>query len=127
MTITRRGFLGMAGVAGVAGLAAGAGLAGCAPAPEKATPVAATGDEAVSGAAYEAAATYTCDICICGAGNSGLSAAVEAAQQGLGVVVLEKHGGTGGGGIGTEGVFAVNSQMQKDANISIKPDESISC
>ena len=127
MTITRRGFLGMAGVAGVAGLAAGAGLAGCAPAPEKATPVAATGDEAASGAAYEAAATYTCDICICGAGNSGLSAAVEAAQQGLGVVVLEKHGGTGGGGIGTEGVFAVNSQMQQDANISIKPAEIISC
>ena len=127
MAITRRGFVGMAGVAGVAGLAAGAGLAGCAPAPEKATPVAATGDEAASGAAYEAAATYTCDICICGAGNSGLSAAVEAAQQGLGVVVLEKHGGTGGGGIGTEGVFAVNSQMQQDANISIKPAEIISC
>ena len=120
MTITRRGFLGMAGVAGVAGLAAGAGLAGCAPAPEKATPVAATGDEAASGAAYEAAATYTCDICICGAGNSGLSAAVEAAQQGLGVVVLEKHGGTGGGGIGTEGVMSTFDEMTHTKSIVLK-------
>ena len=67
----------------------------------------------------------TCDVCICGAGNSGLSAAVEAAQQGLGVVVLEKHGGTGGGGIGTEGVFAVNSKMQQDAGIAIEPAEVI--
>lgn len=75
---------------------------------------------------FDAVATYDCDICICGAGNSGLSAAVEAAQQGLGVVVLEKQGGTGGGGIGTEGVFAVNSEMQQAAGISIEPAEIIS-
>lgn len=132
MELTRRSFLGMAGVAG---LAAGAGLVGCAPA--------ATSGEGGSGenggaqggsadaskpakGAKSAVATYTCDICICGAGNSGLSAAVEAAQQGLGVVVLEKQGGTGGGGIGTEGVFAVNSEMQQKAGISIEPADIIS-
>lgn len=128
MTITRRGFLGLAGVAS---FAAGASIAGCAPAAKEGNaPMASTGegDSAEKKAAsYSPVATYDCDICICGAGNSGLSAAVEAAQQGLGVVVLEKQGGTGGGGIGTEGVFAVNSQMQKDANISIKPAEIISC
>ena len=40
---------------------------------------------------FDAVATYDCDICICGAGNSGLSAAVEAAQQGLGVVVRKSR------------------------------------
>ena len=120
MELTRRSFLGIAGAAGLA--AAGAGLAGCAP-------TSAGGQDREEGAAkgeegapsHSAVATYTCDVCICGAGNSGLSAAVEAAQQGLGVVVLEKQGGTGGGGIGTEGVFAVNSTMQQEAGIAIEP------
>lgn len=127
MELTRRSFL---GIVGAAGLAAGTGLVGCAPtttvsnADEKAASAQGTGTE--SKPAHAAVATYTCDVCICGAGNSGLSAAVEAAQQGLGVVVLEKQGGTGGGGIGTEGVFAVNSVMQQEADISIEPAEIIS-
>lgn len=125
MELTRRSFLGIAGMAGVA--AAGAGLAGCAPASTgtSAQDASNDGDDAKGGVTRQAVATYTCDVCICGAGNSGLSAAVEAAQQGLGVVVLEKHGGTGGGGIGTEGVFAVNSKMQQDAGIAIEPAEVI--
>ena len=130
MELTRRSFLGIAGMAGIA--AAGAGLAGCAAAPandgasQSKTDGASDEDKKSSGATRNAVATYTCDVCICGAGNSGLSAAVEAAQQGLGVVVLEKHGGTGGGGIGTEGVFAVNSKMQQEAGITIEPAEVIS-
>lgn len=116
MELTRRGFLGTAGVAAGAALT---GTAGVALADQPVT-------EAVS-APVEPVATYTCDICICGAGNSGLSAAVEAAQQGLGVVVLEKMGGTGGGGIGTEGVFGVGSEMQKAAGIEIEPAAVISC
>lgn len=130
MELTRRSFLEIAGMAGIA--AAGAGLAGCAAAPandgasQSKTDGASDEDKKSSGATRNAVATYTCDVCICGAGNSGLSAAVEAAQQGLGVVVLEKHGGTGGGGIGTEGVFAVNSKMQQEAGITIEPAEVIS-
>ena len=129
MELTRRSFLGMAGVAG---LAAGASLAGCAPAggPQDAGGNgggdSAKGGTASKGASKNAVATYACDLCVCGAGNSGLSAAVEAAQRGLGVVVLEKQGGTGGGGIGTEGVFAVNSEMQQEAGISIEPADIIS-
>ena len=69
---------------------------------------------------------YDADICIIGAGNSGLAAAVEAAQQGLGVIVLEKQGAPGGGGIGTEGLFAVGSEMQKEAGIVIEPAAVIS-
>lgn len=121
MEITRRGFLGAAGAAGAAAAVAPAvqAVPGTALAEE-----AAAGEGGADGAAP--VATYTCDICIVGAGNSGLSAAVEAAQQGLGVVVLEKQGSQGGGGIGTEGLFAVGSQMQKDAGIEIEPAEVIS-
>lgn len=125
MELSRRNFLGMAGFAAAASVGAGIGLTGCSP--TSSTSGAEGGDAEQSGTvSRNAVATYTCDICICGAGNSGLSAAVEAAQQGLGVIVLEKHGGTGGGGIGTEGVFAVNSKMQQDAGISIDPAEVIS-
>ncbi len=124
MDVTRRNFLSIAGVAGIA--AAGAGLAGCSStsASDSASDESSSATATVS---HDAVATYDCDICICGAGNSGLSAAVEAAQQGLGVVVLEKHGGAGGGGIGTEGVFAVGSAMQQAAGIEIEPAEVISC
>ena len=129
MELTRRSFLGMAGVAG---LAAGASLAGCAPAGGSQDAGGNGRDDsakdgtASKGASKNAVATYACALCVCGAGNSGLSAAVDAAQRGLGVVVLEKQGGTGGGGIGTEGVFAVNSEMQQEAGISIEPADIIS-
>lgn len=126
MEITRRNFFGMAGAAGIAAAGMGAGLVGCAPSGTKNEASQSEETSAATNVERNAVATYTCDICICGAGNSGLSAAVEAAQQGLGVVVLEKHGGTGGGGIGTEGVFAVNSAMQQEAGISIEPAEVIS-
>ena len=126
MDITRRNFLGIAGATGIAAAAAGAGLVGCAPASQSSGSNSESQEGSSQSVTRNVVATYTCDICICGAGNSGLSAAVEAAQQGLGVVVLEKHGGTGGGGIGTEGVFAVNSTMQQEAGIQIEPAEIIS-
>lgn len=113
MELTRRNFLGTA--AGTAAVALSAG-----------TVTAAVAEETTE-AAPAPVAVYDCDICICGAGNSGLAAAVEAAQQGLGVVVLEKFGACGGGGIGTEGVFGVNSAMQQEAGIEIDISEVISC
>ena len=121
MELTRRRFLGTASAVGAVG---GACVALQATLPERA--VAEEAGEPIE-TTKEPVATYTCDVCIVGAGNSGLSAAVEAAQQGLGVVVLEKQGCQGGGGIGTEGLFAVGSQMQKDAGIQIEPAEVISC
>ena len=59
------------------------------------------------------------DIVVVGAGASGVSAAVQAAQLGAKVVLLEKQDIVGGNGIGTEGLFAVGSKMQEDAGISI--------
>ena len=70
--------------------------------------------------------TYECDVCVVGCGVSGLAACVSAAQQGLSVIGLEKTGSTGGGGRGTEGVFAVGSQMQQDLGITVEPAEVLS-
>lgn len=55
------------------------------------------------------------DVVIVGAGASGFSAALEAADQGLKVLVLEKGRKTGGSGNYMDGAFAVNSTIQKEA------------
>ena len=65
------------------------------------------------------AETIECDIAVVGAGISGLSAAVQAAENGNKVIVLEAGGVAGGNGAGTEGVFAVGSVLQKNLNIEI--------
>jgi fumarate reductase flavoprotein subunit len=133
--ITRKEFLKGAAVtaAGIGVL----GVSGCAPAvstSEPATPSTTTSNPTAESAAVENAAapaitpvgTYDCDVCVVGCGVSGLSACVSAAEQGLSVIGLEKAGSTGGGGRGTEGVFAVGSQMQKDLGITVEPAEVVS-
>lgn len=128
MEMTRRGFVGAAGMASAAALGVGTlGIsANRAKASESPSPVVAGGQVgAEADAATASVVTYTADVCIVGGGNSGLAAAVEAAQQGLGVVLLEKQGATGGGGVGTEGLFAVGSEMQKASGIEIEPAEVI--
>lgn len=66
---------------------------------------------------------FTADIVIIGSGISGLSAAVQAGEDGLKTVVLEKLGATGGNGSGVEGQFAVNSRFQKELGIDISSGE----
>lgn len=122
MDVTRRTFIGAAGAMGTA-LGVGS-LGGMRVRASEGQP-SGQADGASEAQAPDPVAVYTADICIVGAGNSGLAAAVEAAQQGLGVVVLEKQGAPGGGGVGTEGVFAVGSEMQKEAGIEIEPAEVI--
>lgn len=61
----------------------------------------------------------TVDVVVVGAGASGVAAAVQAAQLGAKVVLLEKQDIVGGNGVGTEGLFAVGSKMQEEAGISI--------
>ena len=68
-----------------------------------------------------AAQTYDCDICVVGAGAAGLAAAVEAAQAGVKVIVLESQGITGGNINGVEGCFGLGSTMQKERGIDIDP------
>jgi fumarate reductase flavoprotein subunit len=53
------------------------------------------------------------DIVIIGAGSAGLSAALTAAQGGASVILLEKADKVGGAGNYAEGVFGVETEMQR--------------
>jgi fumarate reductase flavoprotein subunit len=59
------------------------------------------------------------DIVVVGSGASGICATVQAAELGAKVILLEKNTFLGGNGLGTEGMFAVGSDMQKQAGIQI--------
>lgn len=62
--------------------------------------------------------TIDTDIVVVGAGIAGLSAAIEAANAGAKVVLLEKMGSTGGASITCGGeVLAAGTQLQKDQGI----------
>ena len=65
------------------------------------------------------------DLVIVGAGGSGLAAAVEAAEAGANVVVLERMPYAGGGELGVEGIFGVNSSMQQAEGIDISAGEMV--
>jgi len=53
------------------------------------------------------------DIVVIGAGGAGLSAAIQAAQEGADVIIFEKMSMTGGTSQYAEGVFGMNSSLQK--------------
>lgn len=65
----------------------------------------------------------TKDLVIIGSGISGLSAAVQAGQDGVDTIVIEKLAATGGNGGGVEGQFAINSERQQELGIRITPNE----
>lgn len=107
----RRSFLKGAVLAGVA---ASAGLVGCTSAAAPAS----------AGAGQDAAAdikpeeTKDCDICVVGAGISGLAACVKAAQQGAKVIVLEAAGSAGGNGLGVEERGLTNARVEANGSES---------
>ena len=121
MELTRRNFLESIGILGAG--AAVASLAGCSQPASSA--------ESSNGAANaESAAdaigvtipknideTIDCDIVVVGGGISGLAAAVQAAGDGLNVVMLEKTGALGSMGGSVEGTLGVQSKMQLAAGI----------
>ena len=69
--------------------------------------------------------TMETQMCIIGGGGTGLAAACQARQLGLDVLLLEKRGATGGSFIGTEGLFAAQSSMQKALGVDFTPSEVI--
>lgn len=119
--ISRRSFLGLGAIAGTAAI--GAGLAGCSPSSSTEKTESSQESTYKPGTIAE---TIDTDIVVCGLGMSGLAAAVQAANNGDNVVGIEATSVTGGNGIGVEGIFGVNSKMQKEAGIDIKPVEIVS-
>ncbi len=103
MELSRRQFVAGTAAVAAAGVAAGSISIACA---EEADNITADSEETV-------------DVVVVGAGASGVAAAVQAAELGAKVVLLEKQDIVGGNGVGTEGLFAVGSKMQEEAGISI--------
>ena len=117
--MSRRMFVAGTAAAGVAGAAlGGARLARANEAAEAAGPWAL---EELG----EPTETIDVDMCVLGAGGTGLAAAIQATQLGLDVVVLEKQAMVGGSFVGTEGLFAVGSHWQDEAGESFTADEVI--
>ena len=68
--------------------------------------------------------TKGADIVVIGSGATGMAAALTAAEQGVRVIILEKMANTGGTSNFPEGMFAVESEMQREQYIDITRDEA---
>ncbi len=64
------------------------------------------------------------DIVIVGGGSAGLSAAVAAAEKGADVAVFQKERTLGGNGNRGMGMFAVESRLQKEQNVTLTREEA---
>ncbi|MEN6565194.1 MAG: FAD-dependent oxidoreductase [Veillonellales bacterium] len=76
-------------------------------------------DKATSSAAAE---KKQADVVVIGAGMAGMSAAIEAAQQGSKVILLEKEGVLGGSTNHAEGMFGSESPLQKERGITVNEE-----
>lgn len=115
--LSRRSFLKGAAIAGASAAAVGA-LAGCSSsgaAAEGATEIA--GAEGIGSASYadQVSSTMECDYCVIGSGTCGMTSAIEAAQNGLSVIVLEKRNLLGGTSTVAEEFFALGTHWQEEA------------
>jgi fumarate reductase flavoprotein subunit len=70
-----------------------------------------------------AAQNYSADVVVIGAGGAGLSAALTAAQGGAKVIVFEKDRMVGGTGNFAEGIFGIETEMQKRKWINLTKDQ----
>lgn len=126
--VSRRSFLqgSAAGIAGaaLAGAAVSEAFADEANAEAEEETVEVEAEEEAEGSAdsgeKDIVATYECDICVVGAGFSGMIAAVEAAEDGANVLIVEASDTTGGSGAnGLEGSFGANSSMQQELGLEV--------
>lgn len=126
MELTRRNFLQGASVLGVG--AAVAGLTGCSP---SAASKASTTESAESPTDIgletkltAADATTTVDIVVLGSGAAGVSAAVQACEEGMNVALLDR-GSWGGSTAFAEGILGLNTDTQKARGISNDIEECV--
>jgi fumarate reductase flavoprotein subunit len=124
MDLKRRDFI--KGALAVGGIATIGGLAGCAPTEPGAGATTDAGEGAKPATNYKVVATYEADICCVGAGMGGLSAAVEAYQNGASCVLVEQTGFAGAGACGVEGMFSLGAKIQVEAGIpEVEPVEFV--
>ncbi len=67
--------------------------------------------------------TMSTEVVVVGSGSTGVSAAVQAAQLGLKVIMLEKNPSVGGTSAVTEGYGAINTTMQEQQGIHYDPKD----
>lgn len=79
---------------------------------------------AQSGSACAADRKITTDIVVIGGGSTGMAAALTGAQGGAKVVVLEKNPYLGGSSNFAEGLFAVESELQRAKSYGLTRDEA---
>ncbi|KAA0887966.1 FAD-dependent oxidoreductase [Oryzomonas rubra] len=79
---------------------------------------------AFSGSVYAADKTINTDIVVVGGGSTGLTAAVAAAEGGAKVMVFEKNPYLGGSSNFAEGLFAVESELQRAKSYGLTKDEA---
>ncbi|MDR2348372.1 MAG: FAD-dependent oxidoreductase [Bifidobacteriaceae bacterium] len=121
-TIRRRTFIKGAGVLGGAaalGLVAGCNQPTSTDTGEEGKSTAPSDTPAQASKTYQPTEVIEADVVVVGSGSSGMCATVQAAELGAKTYCLEKEATTGGNGRGTEGVFALGSQAQKDAGVVI--------
>jgi fumarate reductase flavoprotein subunit len=115
--LSRRNFLRGAAIAGASALALSA--AACSPESNSGGDTdgsATTGAEQPTRNIVE---TLECDVLVAGVGIAGLVAAVQCGENGLKVIAIEKQVAIGGNGKFTEGVFAVDSPLQREQGIEV--------
>ena len=123
--ISRRAFVTGAAAAGT--IATAVGLAGCSqPASDGGTQTSSSGEAASGVFSWETppapiddadiADTYDCEVCVVGAGLSGVTTALRAAEEGLNVLVLQNLNEANTQGTGAS---AVNSKRQIDQGLEI--------
>jgi fumarate reductase flavoprotein subunit len=64
------------------------------------------------------------DVVVVGAGSGGLTAGLAAAQGGADVVVVEQLAAPGGLSLFAEGMFAVESSLQRKTYVGLTRDEA---
>lgn len=128
MGLSRRSFLASAGVLAAGAGAASFGLAGCSPSSSSGDDGATSGASGAQGDSeftmQSADSTVEADVIVVGGGMGGLSAALEASDQGAHVVLIEAGSDVGGGTAYAEGMFGAGTKMQEELGITdLHPEE----